>query len=137
MRRSTAAAIGALTGATLILGVRLTASAAGAPAGPAPSPPAGSPSSAAPPTRPGTSGKAAAGETTPRDGGYRGTPADDAFGTVRVSLTVDGGRIVAADATYPLTGYHGTVNPDAITQLRQETPQRQSAKADAVSGAPR
>ena len=41
-----------------------------------------------------------------------------------------------ADATYPVTGYQGTVNPDAITQLRQETLQRQNAK-DAASGVPR
>jgi uncharacterized protein with FMN-binding domain len=135
MRRSTAAAVGSLTGAALILGVRLTASAASTPAGPAPSPPARSRSSAELPTKSGTGGKAAAGEPALRDGRSRGTAADYAVGTVRVSLSVDGGKIVAAGASYPITGDRGTVNPDGIRQLRHETPRKQSAKVDEVSGA--
>jgi uncharacterized protein with FMN-binding domain len=135
MRRSTAAAVGTLTGAALVLGVRLTASppvATSATADPEPSP-----SSPAKPAskKPGTAGKAAADQSGLKDGRYRGKAADYAYGTVRVLLTIDGGKIVAADATYPVTGYSGTVNPDAIKQLKHETLKEQSAKVDAVSGA--
>src|SRR3954468_2540831 len=104
MRRSTAAAVGTLTGAALILGVRLTASApvaTSAAADPAPAPaPSAKPSS----KKPSTSGKAAADDTGLKDGRYRGKATDYAYGTIQVSLTVDGGKIVAADAVYPVTG---------------------------------
>jgi uncharacterized protein with FMN-binding domain len=129
MRRSTAAAVGTLTGAALILGVRLTAPAPVATSAAAePAPP--SPARSVP-----SGGKAAADDAGLKDGRYRGKAADYAYGTVRVLLTIDGGKIVAADATYPVTGYSGTVNPDAIKQLKHETLKEQSAKVDAVSGA--
>jgi uncharacterized protein with FMN-binding domain len=129
MRRSTAAAVGTLTGAALILGVRLTASApvaTSAAADPAPS----SPTKAVP-----SGGKAAADDSGLRDGRYRGKATDYAYGRIQVSLTVDGGKIVAADAVYPVTGNPVVRNADAIKQLKQETLKKQSAKVDAVSGA--
>jgi uncharacterized protein with FMN-binding domain len=129
MRRSTAAAVGTLTGAALILGVRLTASApvaTTATAEPAPPP--------SPAAKPSTGGKAAA-DTGLKDGRYRGKLTDYAYGRIQVSLTVDGGKIVTADATYPVTENPTVRNADAIRQLKQETLKKQSAKVDAVSGA--
>jgi uncharacterized protein with FMN-binding domain len=137
MRRSTAAAVGTLTGAALILGVRLTASApvaTSAAADPAPYPSARPAPPAKPAKKPSTGGKAAA-DGGLEDGRYRGRAADYAYGTIQVSLTVDGGKIVAADAIYPVTGGSAVINPDAIKQLKQETLRKQSAKVDAVSGA--
>ena len=128
MRRSTAAAVGTLTGAALILGVRLTASApvaTSAAAEPAPSAARSVPSG----------GKAAADDAGLKDGRYRGRATDYAYGRIQVSLTVDGGKIVAADAVYPVTGNPVVRNADAIKQLKQETLKKQSAKVDAVSGA--
>jgi uncharacterized protein with FMN-binding domain len=135
MRRSTAAAVGTMTGAALILGVRLTASApvaTSAVAEPAPLPS----SSAKPaPKKPGTGGKAAADDSGLKDGRYRGKATDYAYGTIQVSLTVDGGKIVAADAVYPVTANSSVSNQVAIKQLKQETLKKQSANVDAVSGA--
>jgi uncharacterized protein with FMN-binding domain len=130
MRRSTAAAVGTLTGAALILGVRLTASAPVATSATAsPAPPATSPSKAS------KSGGKAAADTGLKDGRYRGKLTDYAYGRIQVSLTIDGGKIVAADATYPVTENPNVRNADAIRQLKQETLKKQSAKVDAVSGA--
>lgn len=131
MRRSTAAAVGTLTGTALILGVRLTASApvaTSATADPAPSP-------ASSAGKPSTGGTAAADDTGLKDGRYRGKVTDYAYGRIQVSLTVDGGKIVAADAVYPVTDNPAVRNADAIKQLKQETLGKQSAKVDAVSGA--
>jgi uncharacterized protein with FMN-binding domain len=132
MRRSTAAAVGTLTGAALILGVRLTASppvATIATAEPAPPPVTTPPSKAA------KSGGKAAADTGLKDGRYRGKLTDYAYGRIQVSLTVDGGKIVTADATYPVTENPTVRNADAIRQLKQETLKKQNAKVDAVSGA--
>jgi uncharacterized protein with FMN-binding domain len=136
MRRSTAAAVGTLTGAALILGVRLTASApvaTSAAADPAPSSPATAVPSGGKAVPSG--GKAAADDTGLKDGRYRGKATDYAYGRIQVSLTVDGGKIVTADAVYPVTGNPVVRNADAIRQLKQETLKKQSAKVDAVSGA--
>jgi uncharacterized protein with FMN-binding domain len=143
MRRSTAAAVGTLTGAALILGVRLTASApvaTSAAADPAPSSPTKAVPSGGKAVPSGgkavpSGGKAAADDSGLRDGRYRGKATDYAYGRIQVSLTVDGGKIVAADAVYPVTGNPVVRNADAIKQLKQETLKKQSAKVDAVSGA--
>ena len=137
MRRSTAAAVGTLTGAALILGVRLTAPApvaTSSAAEPAPPSPARSVPSGG---RAALSGgkAAAAADTGLKDGRYRGRATDYAYGRIQVSLTIDGGKIVAADATYPVTENPNVRNADAIRQLKQETLKKQSAKVDAVSGA--
>ena len=153
MRRSTAAAVGTLTGAALILGVRLTASApvaTSSAADPAPSSPAKAVPSGAKAAAPSggkaaassggkaaasSGGKAGADDSGLKDGRYRGKATDYAYGRIQVSLTVDGGKIVAADAVYPVTGNPVVRNADAIRQLKQETLTKQSARVDAVSGA--
>jgi uncharacterized protein with FMN-binding domain len=145
MRRSTAAAVGTLTGAALILGVRLTASApvaTSAAADPAPSSPASAVPAGGKAAAPSggkaaapSGGKAAADDSGLKDGRYRGRTTDYAYGRIQVSLTVDGGKIVAADAVYPVTANPLVRNADAIRQLKQETLAKQSAKVDAVSGA--
>jgi uncharacterized protein with FMN-binding domain len=154
MRRSTAAAVGTLTGAALIIGVRLSVSApevtaappavdlAGGSAQPAPSatkkPPAKAPANekteeAPPPDDEG--GEAAADESGLKDGTYKGTAVKNPYGTITVSIKVTGGKIVAADATYPVTNDSAIINPPAIAALKQSTVKAQSADVDAVSGA--
>lgn len=154
MRRSTAAAVGTLTGAALIIGVRLSVSApdvtaappavdlAGGSAKPAPSatkkPAAKAPApdeteEAPPPDDEG--GEAAADESGLKDGTYKGAGAKNPYGTITVSIKVTGGKIVAADATYPTTNDSATINPPAIAALKQSTVKAQSADVDAVSGA--
>ena len=154
MRRSTAAAVGTLTGAALIIGVRLSVSApdlaaappavdlAGGSAKPAPSatkkPPAKEPSDeetteAPPPDDEG--GEAAADESGLKDGTFKGAAAKNPYGSITVSIKVTGGKIVAADATYPTTNDSATINPPAIAALKQSTVKVQSADVDAVSGA--
>jgi len=172
MRRSTAAVVGTLTGAALITGVRLSASApVGAAAPPAvdlagsgatsPHPsPAKSGSKKNEPTKEPTKGSTKestkeptqqptqnptqgttsdgageAGGTGLTDGTFKGKGATNPYGTIQVTIKIDRGRIVAADATYPITGRSGTINPDAIPKLNQETLTAQSADIDAVSGA--
>ena len=149
MRRSTAAAVGTLTGAALIIGARLSVSApdvtaappavdlAGGSATPAPSatkkPPAKKPAEEAPP--PDEGGEAAADESGLKDGTYKGAAVKNPYGTITVSIKVTGGKIVAADATYPITNDSAIINPPAIAQLKQATLTAQSADVDAVSGA--
>ena len=156
MRRSTAAAVGTLTGAALIIGVRLSVSApdvaaapppvdlAGGSAEPAPSATAGKKKPApekteeAPPAdaeAEDEGGEAAADESGLKDGTYKGAGAKNPYGTITVSIKVTGGKIVAADATYPTTNDSATINPPAIAALKQSTVKAQSAEVDAVSGA--
>lgn len=159
MRRSTAAAIGTLTGAALIVGVRLSV----APAAPVTAPAAvdlnlDEPSEAAttePPAK--EDEEAADGDdnaaqgndaeeggndegddaqaTGLKNGVHQGEAVKNPYGTIQVSIKVSGGKITAADATYPTTGESATINPPAIQKLNQETVQAQSADVDAVSGA--
>ena len=155
MRRSTAAAVGTLTGAALIVGVRLSVSApvvtaappavdlagSGAKADPAPSSSKKAEKKQPGPAKENTAeedkgGEAGADTSGLRDGVYRGKPTDYAYGTIQVSVKVDGGRITAADATYPVTGNSGTINPGAIAKLKQQTLRVKTAKdVDTVSGA--
>ncbi|BCJ55096.1 hypothetical protein Asp14428_65710 [Actinoplanes sp. NBRC 14428] len=153
MRRSTAAAVGTLTGAALIVGVRLSVS---APAVPAAAPPAvdlaGSGQDAPPSKKPSgkkpsnsdssdadadadSSSEGAAGGTGLKNGIFKGTAVKNPYGTIQVSIRVEGGKITAADATYPTTADSATINPPAIASLNQSTVQSQSADVDAVSGA--
>jgi len=154
MRRSTAAAVGTLTGAALIIGVRLSVSAPEPVAAPPPvdlagsggadaSAPAKKPAAKTPdaekteeaPPPDDEGGEAAADESGLKDGTYRGSEAKNPYGTIRVSIKVTGGKIVAADATYPITNDSAIINPPAIAQLKQATLTAQSADVDAVSGA--
>ncbi len=149
MRRSTAAAFGTLTGAALIVGVRLSVAAPAVVAAPpvvdlghtAPAPAASGkarpPVKSSPSKAPSkTGGEAGADESGLKDGIYKGKASDYAYGTIQVSIKVDGGKVTAADATYPVTGNSATINPGAIKQLKQETLGAKAAKdVNAVSGA--
>jgi uncharacterized protein with FMN-binding domain len=150
MRRSTAAAVGTLTGAALIVGVRLSVSApvvtAAPPAvdlgntAPAPKPSAAGKAPAkknpSAPAKETTGGEAGADESGLKDGVYKGKASDYAYGTIQVSIKVDGGKITAADASYPVTGNSATINPGAIKKLKAETLAVTSADdLNAVSGA--
>ena len=151
MRRSTAAAVGTLTGAALIVGVRLSVS---APVVPSAAPPAvdlsGSGQKADPSasatkkpagkktTSPPASEEESAGEaggSGVKNGIFKGDAAKNPYGTIQVSIKIEGGKIVAADATYPVTDDSATINPPAIKSLNEETVKAQSAEVDAVSGA--
>src|SRR5689334_10042837 len=143
MRRSTAAAVGTLTGAALIVGVRLSVSAPEVVAAPPAVDLAGAGASAEPTKKPGKEkeaekkdpdaeeteeappadegGEAAADESGLKDGTYRGSGAKNPYGTIQVSIKVTGGKIVAADATYPTTNDSATINPPAIATLKQST----------------
>ncbi|GAA2542504.1 hypothetical protein GCM10010435_07800 [Winogradskya consettensis] len=159
MRRSTAAAVGTLTGAALIIGVRLSVS---TPPVTAAAPPAidlsgnGQDDTAAPEpsaSKKGGSDKAAesssdkdasadkdsssgeAGGSGLKNGVFQGTGSKNPYGTIQVSIKITGGKITAADATYPTTADSATINPPAIKKLNEETVKAQSADVDAVSGA--
>lgn len=148
MRRSTAAAVGTLTGAALIVGVRLSVSAPVVTAAPpsldladsgtSPDPAASATKSAAAKKpaakKPATSGEAAGGSGLTA-GTFKGKAVVEPYGTVQVSIKIEDGKITAAAATYPTTGNSATINPGAVAKLKQETLQKQSADVDAVSGA--
>ena len=151
MRRSTAAAVGTLTGAALIVGVRLSVSApvvtaappavdladSGASADPAPAKSGSKKEPTKKPTDKATSDAsgAAGGGSDLTDGTFKGKGATNPYGTVQVSIKIAGGKITAAAATYPLTGNSATINPGAVATLKSETLKAQSADIDAVSGA--
>jgi uncharacterized protein with FMN-binding domain len=153
MRRSTAAAVGTLTGAALIVGVRLSVSAPETPAAAPPPAPAaneqpadgGSAGGGAKPSAK-PSGKAPASssdksDTPPaedegkfKNGTYR-ADAKYVYGTISLSLKVTGGKIASVEAGYPTANDSGTINPPAIQALKAATLKAQSAEVDAVSGA--
>ncbi|MFF5081277.1 FMN-binding protein [Actinoplanes sp. NPDC000266] len=142
MRRSTAAAVGTLTGAALIIGVRLSVQ---PPAAPVAAPPAvdlagGTPTPAKP--KPSASGNKSDKAATQKpksglkDGVYKGKGATNPYGTVQVSIRIEDGEITGADATYPTTADSATINPPAVAALKQETLGAKTAKdVAAVSGA--
>jgi uncharacterized protein with FMN-binding domain len=152
MRRSTAAAVGTLTGAALILGVRLSvqppavpvsASQDGAVVEEPEIDAAGAESTAAPETSKKPSGKKT---TAPAEGGeeeaglkagtYKGKAVQHTYGTVQVTIKVAGGKVTSANATYPTEGFSGTINPNAVKSLNASALKATSAAdVDAVSGA--
>jgi uncharacterized protein with FMN-binding domain len=140
MRRSTAAAVGTLTGAALIIGVRLSVT---PPAAPTASSSVADLSDATPADGSKKSPAASAsGKKSPaknhtglKDGQFKGKGVPDPYGTVQVTIKVEGGEITAVGASYPLAGNSATINPVAIPKLKQATLQAQSAKVAAVSGA--
>jgi uncharacterized protein with FMN-binding domain len=151
MRRSTAAAVGTLTGAALILGVRLSVQPPAAPAEAAPAAqevteepapaetsagakkPAASSSSKKKETAKPTEGAQDQGKF--KNGTYKGKAVQNPYGTVQVTIKVSGGKISSANATYPKSSYSGTINPAAVSKLNQGTLKAQSADVDTVSGA--
>ena len=155
MRRSTAAAVGTLTGAALILGVRLSvqppavpvaasqdgsvaeepeidAAGAGETAAPETSK---KPSGGKKTTAPAGGGDAAEEEAGLKAGTYKGKAVQHAYGTVQVTIKVAGGKVTSANATYPTEGFSGTINPNAVKSLNASALKAQSADVDAVSGA--
>ncbi|MEV4344575.1 FMN-binding protein [Actinoplanes sp. NPDC049596] len=144
MRRSTAAVVGTLSGAALIVGVRLSVQPPAAPVA-APPPvdlaagtptPKPKPSKSAAGNKSGATSKPAAPKSGLKDGVYKGKGASNPYGTVQVQIRVEGGEITAAEATYPTTADSATINPPAVATLKQETLGAKSAKdVDAVSGA--
>ena len=68
-------------------------------------------------------------------GTYKGKAVQHTYGTVQVTIKVSGGKITAADATFPKEGFSGTINPNAVKSLNASALKKQSADVDAVSGA--
>lgn len=155
MRRSTAAAVGTLTGAALIIGVRLSVTPPAAPVAEAP-PPVDAADTSTPSSDPtsgksSSAGKAGGGsskkkESSPsktteanksglKDGTYRGKGITDPYGVVQVTLKVSNGEISDLSATYPTGGESAQINPAAVPRLKQEALKSQSAKLAVVSGA--
>ncbi|HEY0534226.1 MAG TPA: FMN-binding protein [Actinoplanes sp.] len=142
MRRSTAAAIGTLTGAALIVGVRLSVTPPAAPVAEAP-PPVDVADNSSP--APSAAGKASgakapakkkeAAKSGLRDGNIQGKKIQYPYGAIQVTLKIDGGSITDVSATYPLAGDSATINPRAIPALKQEVLKAQNDKIAAVSGA--
>jgi uncharacterized protein with FMN-binding domain len=142
MRRSTAAAVGTLTGAALIIGVRLSVTPTAAPAAAPPpvdvadnSTPSPGGKSSADPSKSAPSKKKEAAKSGLKDGNIQGKKIQYPYGAIQVTLKIDGGTITDVAATYPLAGESATINPRAIPKLKQEVLTAQSAKIAAVSGA--
>ncbi|WP_250005906.1 FMN-binding protein [Actinoplanes sp. M2I2] len=149
MRRSTAAAVGTLTGAALIIGVRLSVTPPEAPAvaappaelaggTPAPKPSSKKPAASGAKTE-GAANKDEKKEEKPKsglkDGVFKGGAAANPYGKIQVSIRVEGGEITDAAATYPTANDSAKINPPAIATLKQSTLEAQNADVAAVSGA--
>ncbi|GGN52476.1 hypothetical protein GCM10010112_00260 [Actinoplanes lobatus] len=149
MRRSTAAAVGTLTGAALILGVRLSVQPPAVPVSAAAPDDAGGepedaaaestaepdPSTTKKPSGKKTSAPAADEKAGLKAGTYKGKAVQNQYGTMQVTIKISGGKITAADSTFPTDGFSGTINPKAVQTLSAATLKAQSADVDAVSGA--
>lgn len=157
MRRSTAAAVGTVTGAALIMAVRLSVT----PQAPAGAPPSfdlsdagqGAGAGADPTPKPSSrkkggteSDQTSTGRRPPsdeggttasglRDGRFVGKPVTHPYGTVQVAVTITGGRITSTAVSAPTAGNSGPINAGAVPKLKRETLDAQSAEIDAVSGA--
>jgi uncharacterized protein with FMN-binding domain len=149
MRRSTAAAVGTLTGAALIIGVRLSVT---PPEAPAVAAPVGNLADATPAPKPSSKKPAASGSKEKpaekeqpaekekpksglKDGVFKGDAAANPYGKIQVTIKVEGGEITDAAATYPTANDSATINPPAIAALKESTLQAQNADVSAVSGA--
>ncbi|ASW53899.1 hypothetical protein [Plantactinospora sp. KBS50] len=122
MRRAVFALLGTTIGTSLLIGAKLgqpaqgeaqltvdTAGAAGAdspsgsPTGDGSAAPAGTPTAKASPTRAGGKTATPAGPKPAglRNGTYTGAPVTHEYGTIRVTITVAGGVVTKASASYP------------------------------------
>jgi uncharacterized protein with FMN-binding domain len=164
MRRSTAAAVGTLTGAALIMAVRLSVAAPIVTAAPPdlidtganaratppasrngaerkkPSPSPSKQRDSEPPTDDtsndsGDNGNGGGNASGLKDGRFTGKPATNPYGTVQVAVTVSDGKVTNAAASYPTAGQSASINAGAVPKLKEQTLEKQSAKIDAVSGA--
>jgi uncharacterized protein with FMN-binding domain len=71
-----------------------------------------------------------------KTGTFAGAASTNQYGTVRVTITVSGGRITDLQATYPTSPSRtAQINARAIPALRQEALSAQSAQVSTVSGA--
>lgn len=69
-------------------------------------------------------------------GTFIGTAVSHEYGTVKVTITVSGGRMTDATASYTAsTQVSKKINADAMPKLRSEALAAQSANIDTVSGA--
>ncbi|WP_426564175.1 FMN-binding protein [Angustibacter sp. McL0619] len=85
-----------------------------------------------------SSGSGTSGSGTSSSGTtYTGDAVDTQWGVVQVAITVDGGKITAAEAVrYPTgNGRDQEINSYAVPQLNSEAVQGQTGSIDAVSGA--
>ena len=128
MRRIVIALMGTLSGLVMLFSYH-TSTDSGAPPTTGPGTSGGTTSGGA------SSGGATSGGTT--SGTYTGDAVDTRWGPVQVRITVQNGRITAADAVqYPQENPRDQeINAYAVPQLNQEVVQQQSAGIDAVSGA--
>ena len=83
---------------------------------------------------------AAATQTAPQpsgatDGSFTGDPITIRYGTVQVKITVQGGKIVDAQAVKAPTGSNDRYTQMAVPRLREQTIAAQSANIQGVSGA--
>jgi uncharacterized protein with FMN-binding domain len=86
--------------------------------------------SAQPTTKPNTSAPSGA-----TDGTFTGDPATIRYGIVQVKITVQGGKIVDAQAVQAPTGSNDRYTQKAVPRLREQTIAAQSANIQGVSGA--
>jgi uncharacterized protein with FMN-binding domain len=71
-----------------------------------------------------------------RTGTFAGAPSTNEYGTIKVTITVSGGKVTNLTASYPTSPSRtASINSNAIPKLRQEALTAQSAKIDTVSGA--
>jgi uncharacterized protein with FMN-binding domain len=69
------------------------------------------------------------------DGSFTGDPISIRYGTVQVKITVQGGKIVDAQAVKAPTGSNDRYTQMAVPRLREQTIAAQSANIQGVSGA--
>ena len=69
------------------------------------------------------------------DGTFTGDPTTIRYGTVQVKITVQGGKIVDAQAVQAPTGSNDRYTQKAVPRLREQTIAAQSANIQGVSGA--
>ena len=69
------------------------------------------------------------------DGSFTGDPITIRYGTVQVKITVQGGKIVDAQAVKAPTGSNDRYTQMAVPRLREQTTAAQSANIQGVSGA--
>lgn len=140
MRRTTAAVVGTLAGAGMLLGVRLTAApvAIAATGGQQTDDPTGRTGQDRDRDRDGAGerrGEGAGNRGSARAVKVRGTSATNPYGQVQVTITVSNGRITKATATYPTADNSGPINAQAIPRLNEAVVTAQGADVDSVSGA--
>ena len=70
-----------------------------------------------------------------KDGTYTGDAVTIRYGTVQVKITVQGGKIVDAQAVQAPTGSNDRYTQKAVPVLREQTIAAQSANIQGVSGA--